>query len=33
MWAVSSKKPCDRGGQNSTVQALPKNVSLKDKAA
>ena len=24
MGAVSSKKPCDRGGQNSTVQALPK---------
>ena len=33
MGAVSSKKPCDRGGQNSTGQALPKNVCLQDKAA
>ena len=33
MGAVSSKKPCDRGGQSSTGQALPKNVCLQDKAA
>ena len=33
MGAVSSKKPCDQGGQNSTGQALPKNVCLQDKAA
>ena len=26
MGAVSSKEPCDRGGQNTTGQALPKNV-------
>ena len=33
MGAVSSKKPCDRGGQNSIVQALPTNVYLQDMAA